>query len=358
MSFRNSVPFLICLVTLSLGSSFARAADCSGELRPYSDAVGGKQRFGFLYEGQVAIPAQFEEIGGRKESAFCNGLALVKQNGLWGYIDKRGVTIIPFQYQQAKSFSNGIAAVRLPLGWTFIAKDGKNLCAGEPFFYVETASEGIMGVRALNGEGNIRHGFVDLQCKPVGALDFDDAGVFHLGIAPVQRGGDWFWLTSDGVTVGTAAPFEAEPEFWNDLWEVRRGGKRGLVGAKGQTVLDTLYSGFNLYEGRTIGVRVGPDHKWAFYDLDKAAFLTPFSFLEIRPFSDDLAGVRMEESTSLKPNPWGFIDRTGAWVIAPSYMYIEKDFVKGKALVALRENIYVATITRRWINKLGQAVAP
>lgn len=44
-------------------------------------------------------------------SAFYEGLAAVKQNGKWGYIDETGKTVIPFQYDLALQFSEGKAVV-------------------------------------------------------------------------------------------------------------------------------------------------------------------------------------------------------------------------------------------------------
>ena len=44
-------------------------------------------------------------------SYFSEGLAAVKQNDKWGYIDETGKTIIPFEYDYAFPFSEGVAVV-------------------------------------------------------------------------------------------------------------------------------------------------------------------------------------------------------------------------------------------------------
>jgi hypothetical protein len=54
---------------------------------------------------QVVTP-QYEDAG-----YFSEGLAPVKSNGLWGYIDTTGKTVIDFQYYYAYTFSEGRAVV-------------------------------------------------------------------------------------------------------------------------------------------------------------------------------------------------------------------------------------------------------
>lgn len=45
---------------------------------------------------------------------FSVGLALVRQNGWWGYVDKTGKEVIPFVYEDARYFNkNGKAKVKL-----------------------------------------------------------------------------------------------------------------------------------------------------------------------------------------------------------------------------------------------------
>lgn len=52
------------------------------------------------------IEAQYEDAG-----QFNEGLAAVKENGKWGYIDETGETVIPFQYDKAYLFREGLALV-------------------------------------------------------------------------------------------------------------------------------------------------------------------------------------------------------------------------------------------------------
>ena len=59
---------------------------------------------GLSYE--VIINPQYEDA-----DSFSQGLAAVKKDGKWGYIDMEGSTVIPFQFDYAFSFSKGLAVV-------------------------------------------------------------------------------------------------------------------------------------------------------------------------------------------------------------------------------------------------------
>ena len=52
--------------------------------------------------GKMVIRPQFLQA-----QAFRNGLAAVKKDEAWGYIDRRGNTVVPFEYQAAETFNNG-----------------------------------------------------------------------------------------------------------------------------------------------------------------------------------------------------------------------------------------------------------
>ena len=63
---------------------------------------------------------QFEEA-----FSFFEGLAAVKFDGKWGYVDKHAKYTIHPQFDEAGNFENGFAPVRLGSGWGYINKEGK-----------------------------------------------------------------------------------------------------------------------------------------------------------------------------------------------------------------------------------------
>jgi hypothetical protein len=73
-------------------------------------------KHGFIdITGNEIIPCKYSEI-----EDFSEGLALVIYNGKYGFIDKTGNEIIPCTYDLAKSFSEGLAAVNIGGKWTEI----------------------------------------------------------------------------------------------------------------------------------------------------------------------------------------------------------------------------------------------
>jgi|GEM_PF-6728324 len=71
----------------------------------------GKWGYKRAGEDEVTIPYNFDHA-----TKFSDGLALVKKDGKFGYINAKGQVVIPFEYSYATSFSGGKATVK---------KDGK-----------------------------------------------------------------------------------------------------------------------------------------------------------------------------------------------------------------------------------------
>ena len=115
------------------GAVFMRAEDgvhliVNGEVtghifedaRPFSTegyaAVMRNGKWGFIdLDGAVVIGFEFDDA-----LSFGQHLAAVKIGEFWGYISVSGQIVIPPQYLQAKSFSSGRAPVRTERGWQII----------------------------------------------------------------------------------------------------------------------------------------------------------------------------------------------------------------------------------------------
>src|SRR6266699_982332 len=70
--------------------------------------------------GRIVIPPQFDEAG-----SFSDGLAAVRIGARFGYIDKQGKIVINPQFSSAGSFSGGLAVVGIDGKWGYIDKQGK-----------------------------------------------------------------------------------------------------------------------------------------------------------------------------------------------------------------------------------------
>jgi len=147
--------------------------------------------FGFVTtEGEWAIPPQFDDA-----RPFHQGLAAVSKDGLWGYIDPSGAFVIEPRWQKAQSFSEGLAAVHEEgAGWGYINPGGQ--WAIEPRFgRAGPFSEGLAAVAEGSPDsegwaGQRTYGYIDPQGEWVIEPRFRNAEVFSSGRAAVTEGSD------------------------------------------------------------------------------------------------------------------------------------------------------------------------
>lgn len=76
----------------------------------------------FAFNAIFVIPPKFNAVLPFKE-----GLASVKINDYWGYIDKTGQTVIPPKFEKANSFKEGLALVKIGEEWSYINKSGQKV---------------------------------------------------------------------------------------------------------------------------------------------------------------------------------------------------------------------------------------
>ncbi|WP_439506115.1 WG repeat-containing protein [Sediminibacterium sp.] len=62
---------------------------------------------------------------------YSQGLINVSKAGKWGFVDKTGKAVIPFQYEHASAFYNGFALVKKGTEWWHINKQGKKVSSEE-----------------------------------------------------------------------------------------------------------------------------------------------------------------------------------------------------------------------------------
>lgn len=75
--------------------------------------------------GKEIIKPQYQDIvQGSETSLVADGLILVKSAEGYGFINERGKTIIPCHYHDANVFFEGLAAVRRDKLWGFINSQG------------------------------------------------------------------------------------------------------------------------------------------------------------------------------------------------------------------------------------------
>ena len=124
-------------------------------------------------------------------------------NEKWGFIDGTGKIVIPFMYEAAQEFSEGLAAVKLSRKWGFIDETGEKII---PFAFSKVGkfSEGIVRLYSevyVNGYYTNKWIFIDKSRGQVVPNVYDDAGDFSEGLARVKRDGKWGFIDKKGTPI-------------------------------------------------------------------------------------------------------------------------------------------------------------
>ncbi len=160
-----------------------------GQIKTYREDLVSK--YGFIDEtGKEVIPCIYDDA-----DSFSGGLANVKKDGKWGYIDKLGKEVIPCIYGWADSFSEGLASVKKDGKWGYIDKLGKEVIPGI-YGWADSFSEGLASV-----EKDGKWGYIDKTGKEVIPCVYYRIGSFSEGLASVKKDGKYGYIDKLGKEV-------------------------------------------------------------------------------------------------------------------------------------------------------------
>ncbi|KAB8333519.1 protein kinase, partial [Scytonema tolypothrichoides VB-61278] len=184
---------------------------------------------------------------------FSDGLAKVKIDGKWGYIDKNGTEVIRPQFDEADNFSEGLA-----VAWIFgqnrgyIDKTGRFVI--QPQFVKNGAqkfSEGLARVRVVG-----TWGYIDKTGRFVIERKFPSAGDFSEGLAPVKIGSKWGYIDKTGNFL-IQPQFDGYGNFSEGLAGVKTGSKLGYIDKTGNVVIQTQFDNFGNFSEGLAAVKTG-----------------------------------------------------------------------------------------------------
>ena len=310
-----------------------------------------KVGFADLQTSEVIIPCQYDFV-----SLFSEGLASVKMNKKWGFIDKFGRQVVQFKYDDYfsstdyfKYFHDGLAVVRLNGRYGCVDKYGREVV---PCRYgrCDGVSEGMACV-TLEIWNRCKWGYVDKSGREVTSFIYDIACDFHDGLACVMVNGKWGFVDKSGCEV---IPCKYEPgdsvigltdlcidsDFHEGLARVKFNGKYGFIDKSGKDVISCKYDIVcNFSDGLA---RVNMRGKWGYVDKFGKELIS-CRYTNCSCFSEGLACVELNYQK-------GYIDKSGKEVIPCKYEYAF-DFHEGLARVVMND---------RWgyLDKLGREVIP
>jgi hypothetical protein len=288
MNYSRHSLFIIIFTTVSLFTQSQNLVPCFSD----ADKVRGRQ-WGFCdkFFSATSIKCQFDTT-----LPFSDGLARIRQNGKYGFIDNTGKLIIPSIYESAEAFSEGFAAIKLNGKISYIDKKGadvfkKTFTKGFPF------TEGLAIV--ANEEG--KYGFINNKGIIVISFDYTRAHSFNHGIAPVLQTGETIWKTIDtkGKTIFT---------FNSNINYARSSFKEGLVDVYRRDDKDSHFDFVN----------------------EKGEYITNAPYLEIKPFRSGRAIVMKKTPARSKQSYlYGLITKSGNEIVPATYVCLEESPIDG-----------------------------
>ncbi|MEG1752778.1 MAG: WG repeat-containing protein [Christensenella sp.] len=141
--------------------------------------------FLFNAKNEPVTPA-FDEIkiDGRAV-AYANERAFARQGEKWIMIDSKGTPVGKAQYDDARPFSDGAAAVKIGDAWQFVDKNGNVVLTGD-FTDAQSFSSGLAAVKV--GE---KWGFINEKGAWVINAEYEAVNSFVNGIGSINENGVW-----------------------------------------------------------------------------------------------------------------------------------------------------------------------
>jgi WG containing repeat len=283
----------VIVVLLHLGAPETGLAEPhKGPIEQRLFLAGDWGAYGFVNRsGEIVVPFKYQFAMG-----FAEGVAPVWiEPRRCGYIDTNGQIVIEPKYKYCRPFSEGIANVEVEDGWTFIGRDGAPITS-DVFQSVSQFADGRGPAKTSD-----RWGYIDRDGHFAISAQYEHAWPFSGGHAIVYPLNDWRCAVID--TMGTIV-------FQPDGTDCRGSIETSLV------------------------IRGGPDFKskYAYLRADGSP-LTAFRFDWAEAFTEGLAAVRVDGRV-------GFINSQGKEIIPGQFdddtsMFCSRGFSEGLAAVMI-----------------------
>ncbi len=298
---------------------------CPNAVFPFSDglaAVGkpdpatGEAKWGFIdHKGETAIPFIYDDVMGFSEGLACVGVERTERFGIdYSYIDTTGAEVIPANdaYDVAYSFHDGMALVRNWQDedlWGYIDKTGKLVvpCVLDD---ARDFSEGLAAVGQYEDEKGLKVGYVNTDGSWEMYTYYADLGCFSEGLAAVHgytASGEsvCFYVDRKGQT-SPALDYDRAQEFHEGRARVTKLGneegqaKMGFIDRAGNTAVPCVYDDARDFSEGLAAVcrREGETEKWGFVDR-YGREVVPLSFDGADSFFEGVAVVRQGDRYGL-----------------------------------------------------------
>lgn len=294
----------------------------AGELKLYPVIVGGK--YGYIdSKGKVVIQPQFDEA-----RIFSCGRAAVRSADRWGYVDAKGKWVVKPELKWAGDFSEGLADVKSAGLAGYMNESGELVI---PYRY-KWAGRFSGGLAAVEVDG--KWGYMDRTGSMAIAPKFSCAEEFSEGVAVVMvdRKTEEGYFTSDfayadrtgNVIFGGMEQMVVGGRFSCGLAPIPVEEGVGYIDRTGAVVIRPKYEDASSFSEGLAVFAVGG--KYGYIDTKgNVAIKAKFDYAD--DFHEGLAAVEVD-------GKWGYIDKTGSGAIEPRFDEAE-EFCGGLARVGV-----------------------
>lgn len=292
------------LLSVIFSMSTAQAASCKIPKSYYKHVTCTSSRGHFLATKDYGAPVALIDSRGKRAAdlsryqradanKIAGGLIPVQRNGSVGYVNMQGREVVPAIYDMLNESS----------GWARPAADGRIIVkkAGK-YGVIDTANRVIVPFSSA----------------------ISDIDNYRSGIARVSKNRAVSWLDRNGQTT-------SDPNANTDALAANNAQTATPNSAQARQVPPI---GFTTLQPQQ------QDGKWGFVDEQNVTMIT-YSFDEVRPFSEGLAGVRVDDN-------WGFVNLGGELVIPFRFnnaSVTDSDDYKGVPAFVFKDN-------KAWIGNL------
>ena len=211
--------------------------------------------------GIIVAPFEYDiihEVFSQRED-----LAAAMKNGKWGFINRNGKEVTPFEFEGISYFNEGPAAVKKDGKWGFIGKNCELITAIEYDSICTVWSEGLLSVKK-----NGRWGFINEAGAVVIPFDYDEPGSFNEGFAIIIKDGETGFINEKGKFIASLGKYQAMGTIYEMFYGgrafVEKNGKWGFSDTGGNVVVPTVYDEASLFYYGFAAVK--QNGKWGFVD--------------------------------------------------------------------------------------------
>ena len=241
----------------------------------------------------VEILEKYDEFSDLSE-----GLALVKLNGKYGFINKSGELVVPCIFNSAHDYKDGCARVGLNNKYGLINSSGEEITK-IIYDFIGGFIEGIAEV-CLNN----KYGFIDFNGKEIFQCKYDGCHYCYDGVVVLRLDKKYGFGDKSGNLI-TPFIFDRVGDFHDGIATVKLNNKFGCINKKGEFVVQCVYD--YIWDSKDGMCKVELNGSKGFVN-NNGVLAVPCIYNKTSDFSEGLAQVELN-------GKYGFINKSGELVV-------------------------------------------